>query len=639
MSTQPVLLIHENVRSARFIQHLLEEAGYAVDWKPHLTPAILRSHAMPHAVILDLHFLDLEDQSKLRSMCEHPRWKSVPVLVTAGILYRHARRMLLRIGAADVMLRPRNPSDGKELLIRLHGLLSDLDTAPVQAPSALVQGSSHPTSLAEIETLAGAHVSVVNVEAILVQLLRTFRQTASFDVGFVCAETEPDRYMVVAHLGDDSFVTAQWYEPGMSLTGWIVLHKRALLISDMESEPRVRMVGRELGANRNFRSFLGVPLMYEGHVLGTMEAASYRSDAFGHRSATALQHIAHVASMALGQRQTRHELAQQVLERFHATEQDAFPGIAGESPAMRALLRTASRVRESQTPVLITGSTGSGKEMLARYLHATSSRRARAFVAVSCPAIADSFASQELFGVAGGLHPEVQESVGSVEQAEGGTLLLDEIGRASIPLQSKLLRLLDQRSFCRSGAHNPQPFTGRILATTSLDLNTAMAEGKFLPDLYHRLAAVTLALPPLRDRTQDIVPLFQHFARQFAAEYDVPVPSLPPEWVDQMTEYAWPGNIRELRNAVERCMLQHDGKQLVFGEGQQDLQAAPSMMSMAMERRWSAPELQSRYARFVYEQVNHNKAQACRILQINYRTLCNHLRASPDVVDASAVAV
>jgi two-component system C4-dicarboxylate transport response regulator DctD len=229
--------------------------------------------------------------------------------------------------------------------------------------------------------------------------------------------------------------------------------------------------------------------------------------------------------------------------------------------------------------------------------------------------------------------------MGSVEQAERGTLLLDEIGRASIPLQSKLLRLLDQRSFCRSGAHNPQPFRGRILATTSLDLVAALAEGTFLPDLYHCLAVVTLALPPLRNRTQDIVPLFQHFARQFAAEYDVPVPSLPPEWVDQMTEYAWPGNIRELRNAVERCMLQHDGKQLVFGEGQQDLQAAPSMMSMAMERRWSAPELQSRYARFVYEQVNHNKAQACRILQINYRTLCNHLRASPNVVDASAVAV
>jgi DNA-binding NtrC family response regulator/DNA-binding response OmpR family regulator len=630
MTKGRVLLIHENVRSARFIQYVLEEAGHAVEWKPFLTPALLRSGTNADAVIFDLHFLDQEDQASLRSMCEHPRWKGVPVLVTAGILHRQARLLLSRIGAHDVMLRPLRPADGQELLVRLSSLLNNPDQ-PQSIPSTTIAArnreTGHSTFLSDIATLASVDVSAGSAEAILVQLLRSFRRVVPFDVGFVCAETEPDRYMVVAHLGDDAFVTSRCYEPGMSFTGWIALHKQALVIPDIEREARVRMVGRELGTNRNLRSFVGVPLMYDGHVVGTMEAACYKSGALGAHSAAALQHTAEVASLALRQVQARQQLAQQVLQRYRITEQDQSLGLICESPAMRDLLRVASRIRETRTPVLITGETGTGKEVLARYLHATASRRRQPFVGMSCAAIAENVQSQELFGIESGILPGVEERAGRLEESAGGTLLLDEIGHMSISLQAKLLRSLDQRSYSRIGSGEVRPFAGRVVATTNIDLNKAMNSGTFLPELYHRLAVVTLAMPPLRRRQQDIVPLFQDFAHHFSEEHNLPAPGLNPEWVPRMMAYSWPGNVRELRNAVERCILLYDGKKFSFGQDQEERQEASSdsLMSMAMQKCWSAPELQARYAQFVYEQVNGNKSRACRILRINYRTLCNHL--------------
>jgi DNA-binding NtrC family response regulator len=632
MTKERVLLVHENVHSARFLQHLLEEAGHVVEWRPSLTPTLLRSGAIPDAVIFDLHFLDQEDQASLRSMCEHPRWKTVPVLVTAAVLSRQARLLLSRTGADDVMLRPVRPADGRELLIRLSALLSNTEpeqTLPLPVLAPTVQQSKR-TSLADIATLASVGVSSRDAEAILVQLLRSFRRTVPFDVGFVCAETEPDRYMVVAHLGDESFKTARWYEPGMSYTGWIALHKQPLVIPDIESEPRVRMVGRELGTNRNLRSFIGVPLMYDGHVVGTMEAACYRSGALGVHSAVALQHTAEVASLALRQVQARQQLAQQVLQRFRATEQDQSTSLVCESPSMRSLLQAVSKIRESQIPVLITGETGTGKEVLARHLHASSFGDLQPLVAVSCAAVAESFESPELFGIETGAFPGVEERLGRFEEAAGGTLLLDEIGHMSISLQAKLLRILDQRSFSRIGSREVRPFKGRIVATTTADLNAAMQAGTFLPELYHRLGVVKLVVPPLRLRPQDIIPLFQHFARTLSEEHNLVAPAPKPEWVMRMMAHSWPGNVRELRNAVERSILLYDGERFSVGEEQEDLPkaAGDSLMTMAMHQHWSVPELQARYARFVYEQVDCNKAHACRILQINYRTLCNHLASA-----------
>jgi DNA-binding response OmpR family regulator len=156
MTKARILLVHENVRSARFIQHLLEGVGHVVEWRPSLTPTLLRSGAIPDAVVFGLHFLDQEDQANLRSMCGHPRWKTVPVLVTAAVLSRQARLLLSHIGADDVMLSPVRPADGRELLIRLSALLSSTElerTVPLPAVTLAAQQSKR-TSLAEIATLA-----------------------------------------------------------------------------------------------------------------------------------------------------------------------------------------------------------------------------------------------------------------------------------------------------------------------------------------------------------------------------------------------------------------------------------------------------------------------------------------------------
>jgi transcriptional regulator with GAF, ATPase, and Fis domain len=215
-----------------------------------------------------------------------------------------------------------------------------------------------------------------------------------------------------------------------------------------------------------------------------------------------------------------------------------------------------SRVAPRDTSVLILGESGTGKELVARALHADSTRASRPFVAINCAALTETLLESELFGhEKGSFTGAVAQKKGKLEIAEGGTVFLDEAGEMSPPLQAKLLRVLQQREFERVGGTRTLRLDVRLIAATNRDLAAEVKRGAFREDLYHRLNVVAIRVPPLRDRAEDIPALARHFLERAAARCGRRVTDLSPEAERHLVSYSWPGNIRELENAIERAVV------------------------------------------------------------------------------------
>ena len=233
------------------------------------------------------------------------------------------------------------------------------------------------------------------------------------------------------------------------------------------------------------------------------------------------------------------------------------------SAAMDKVVLTANKIAKSDASVLILGESGTGKEVLARHIHAGSKRKGMPFVAVNCAAIPETLLESELFGhEKGAFSGAVARRLGKFEQANAGTLLLDEISEMDMRLQAKLLRAIQEREIDRLGATKPVKVNVRILATSNRNLQEACNGGSFREDLYFRLNVVSLTLPPLRARKDDIVLLAEHFARKYADENAMPHKSFSSKAIEALTQHAWSGNIRELENAVHRAVLLAEGEQI-----------------------------------------------------------------------------
>ena len=232
------------------------------------------------------------------------------------------------------------------------------------------------------------------------------------------------------------------------------------------------------------------------------------------------------------------------------------PRLIGRAPSMQRLRAAIAQVADTNADILIQGETGTGKEMVARMLHEQSRRRSRNFVAVNCGAVPEGMIESELFGhEAGAFTSAAEKRIGKFEHADGGTLFLDEIETMPVAAQVRLLRVLQERAVERLGSNTLIPLDLRVVAATKVDLRKAAAEGGFREDLYYRLNVVTIDIPPLRQRREDIPLLFHHFLLTARARYGREVPAPPAEQMSALLAYDWPGNVRELRNAAERCVL------------------------------------------------------------------------------------
>ena len=249
----------------------------------------------------------------------------------------------------------------------------------------------------------------------------------------------------------------------------------------------------------------------------------------------------------------------------HGDDPPALRAIVGESPRMRELKEEVLRIaRRPVMTVLVRGESGTGKELVARAIHALSDRAERRFLAVNCAALADTLLMNELFGHERGAYTDAREQKeGVFEAANGGTLLLDEIGELAPHSQAALLRVLEHRTIMRVGGTREIPVDVRVIAATNCDLQERIAQGQFRADLYYRLSAVELEVPPLRERGDDVLLLAEHFARTLARRYGTPARPLSASALEAIRRYHWPGNVRELKNAIERAYAIGTGTEIV----------------------------------------------------------------------------
>jgi two-component system response regulator AtoC len=293
-----------------------------------------------------------------------------------------------------------------------------------------------------------------------------------------------------------------------------------------------------------------------------------------------------------------------------------------QSGVMERLLTLVSRVAVSHSPVLITGETGTGKELVARALHGQSARQKRPFVAINCGAIAQGLMESELFGHSrGAFTGAVQQKPGLFEEADGGTLFLDEIGELPLDLQPKLLRVLQEGEVRRVGENISRKVDVRILAATARDLRGAVAQGVFRDDLFFRLAVVEVHIPPLRERREDIPLLVDHFARCAADREGRPVPEIGSSVSDALSRHAWPGNVRELANFVERAMIFSRGNVLEIQDFPRDMRREHRDISGEFSLKHAALRLEKEYIRKALAATDGNRTRAAKLLEISLRKL------------------
>ncbi|CAA7601258.1 RNA polymerase sigma factor 54 interaction domain protein [Acididesulfobacillus acetoxydans] len=306
----------------------------------------------------------------------------------------------------------------------------------------------------------------------------------------------------------------------------------------------------------------------------------------------------------------------------------AFDHIQGESPAIKEAIRMAQKVALTDATVLITGESGVGKELFARAIHAASPYHQGPFVALNCGAIPAALFESELFGYERGAFTgaEPKGNPGKLTLAKRGTLFLDEIGDLALDLQVKLLRVLQEQSYYRLGGTAPLRLEARILAATNRSLEEMMKRGSFRRDLYFRLNVISLRIPPLRQRPEDIPAITEFLMQQFAFQYGKPAPRLSPAALNVLMEYDWPGNLRELRNVVERAVILSEGDTILPA----DLalpppdETGPPHFSPASAPDREDPEKQRLLQ--ALSQAKGNKSQAARILGITRATLYSRLQ-------------
>jgi DNA-binding NtrC family response regulator len=317
--------------------------------------------------------------------------------------------------------------------------------------------------------------------------------------------------------------------------------------------------------------------------------------------------------------------------RYLLSERDAefnHYGIIGKSRAVLDVIARAELVAESKSTVLVTGETGTGKELVARAIHARSAQRTMPLIKVNCAAIPETLLESELFGhVRGAFTGATFTKKGRFALAEGGTIFLDEIGTISLAVQAKLLRVLQDREFEPLGAERTQKVDVRVIAATNRDLRQLVSEGKFLEDLFYRLNVIPIEMPPLRDRREDIPPLVQHFVTRFAERTGKAIEGVDEKAMAELTRYEWPGNVRELENTIERAVVLSTEPLLtgrtvwLMSATATPATAAVPSLKLHQNLEWAERETMRR----ALEQARGVKKDAAELMGISQRALSHYL--------------
>ena len=407
------------------------------------------------------------------------------------------------------------------------------------------------------------------------------------------------------------------------IVGDVIRSGQAVQVDDVTTDERFNPeVDKETGYTT--RNLLCVPLRDgEGEIMGAFELINRLEGHFDQDDLEALEHLAGHAAVALSNTREHQRLSR---SRDQLTEQVARGArLIGNSPAIIALRDTIERLANTDLPVLVLGASGTGKEVVSRALHVGGSRADQPFVAVNCAAISETLLESELFGHEKGAFTDAAETrKGKFELADEGTLFLDEIGDMSPGGQAKLLRVLEQKVITRVGGSQTIPINVRVIAATNQDLSEAVGEKRFREDLFYRLSVVTLELPPLSDRPEDILPLAEHFLGDFCVEAGRSPLTLAPEAQQRLTGHTWPGNVRELRNLMERVAFLCPGDQIeiddlafILAPGREPDVEMPADAGLAEATR----RFQVDYIRRSIRLAANNMTEAARLLGLHRSNL------------------
>jgi len=298
--------------------------------------------------------------------------------------------------------------------------------------------------------------------------------------------------------------------------------------------------------------------------------------------------------------------------------QHSFDGILGSSAQIKEAINLARKVSATDTTVLLLGETGTGKEVFAQCIHYNSNRKNKSFVAVNCSAFSSELLESELFGYRAGAFTGAQkDKKGLVEEADGGTLFLDEIGEMSIDLQAKLLRVLESGEFIKIGDTKTQKINARILAATNRNLQDEIEKGRFRQDLFYRLSVFTIYLPSLNERTEDIKPLAEHYLKLYAAKTNPRIKNIDAGLLKKLESYNWKGNVRELKNLIERAVILCDGDTLTANLLPTGYDAQPDSGGTVFE----LSIVEKNHIRKILQFTKGNKTEAARLMNIGLTTL------------------
>jgi Nif-specific regulatory protein len=350
-------------------------------------------------------------------------------------------------------------------------------------------------------------------------------------------------------------------ELGQGIAGFVAQTGESLLIPDVSKEPRwYKEISESIGFRT--RSIACVPLKVMDEIIGVVEIIDKADGkSIAHEDLKILSVFADLAALAIGNaRKIAHDKREiNDLKR----ELDLKYELIGESRALRKVISDAIKVANSKTSTLILGESGTGKELLARLIHRAGTRRDEPMIVLNCAALPETLLEDELFGHEKGSYTGATgQKIGKFELADSGTIFLDEIGEMSPGMQSKLLRILQEGVFYRVGGNDSIPVDVRVISATNRNIAEDVQEGRFRQDLYYRLNVVQLHMPPLRERKEDIPLLAQYFLDMFKQEKGMPMLTISKKAMEAMLQYDWPGNIREMKNAVERAVVMGNGREI-----------------------------------------------------------------------------
>ncbi len=413
---------------------------------------------------------------------------------------------------------------------------------------------------------------------------------------------------------------------GEGIAGWVAKMGRPLCVQDVEEDSRFT---GEISDSIEFdtQSILCVPLKCKNKVIGVVEVINKENGGkFTDEDTTLLELFADQAAIAIDNAKWHGELNQenkQLRESLHQEMQ-----LVGGSAAVKKIMKLVEKAAPTDSTILIRGESGTGKELLAQLIHQNSKRLHRPFVCVTCSILSDTLLESELFGhEKGAFTGAMNRKVGRFEMANRGTVFLDEIGTLNPSTQLRLLRILQEREFERVGGEETIKVDLRVIAATNENLETAIKEHRFREDLYYRLKVIEVFIPPLRERKEDIPTLTTYFLEKLSQQVGKKMTGVSDEAAQLMQDYDWPGNIRELKNSLERAVVLGNGEILVAEDLPPEIshksgEAASSNGPIAV----SLEDAEKNQIKDVLIQTNWNKSKAAKILQISRNRLDRKLK-------------